>query len=383
MSPIKRKKLHIAVIRQKYTPHGGAERFVDTMLSALNKHTETEITLITRKWKKPANQTFNIIECNPFYLGRLWRDWSFYRAACATLKKHTFDIVQSHERAPCADIYRAGDGVHRGWLHQRQRVQSWWRKTWTLISPYHRFILKQEKRVFESKKLLTIIANSETIKQEIIHYFPSRIAQITVVPNAVDQKKFHPSLQNEYCDSIRKQHNIPKDAYVSLFVGSGYERKGVRKLLEIFSQLSGKHQLIIIGKDKHQGKFSSLSKSMKLESRVHFLGPQQDVRPFIGAADLFVFPSLYDPLPNSTLEAAAAGLPVLASNTTGAADLTEAIGIPAPDPLDTAAWIKAIKTLQKRAPAQKNDMAPYKGSTMAETLIQLYQDTLERKHETL
>ncbi|MBT3471532.1 MAG: glycosyltransferase family 4 protein [Gammaproteobacteria bacterium] len=383
MNSTNKKKLRIAVIRQKYTPHGGAERFVDTLLKALNEHTETEVTLITRQWKEPANQALNIIECNPFYLGRLWRDWSFYRAACATLKQHDFDIVQSHERAPCADIYRAGDGVHRGWLHQRQRAQSWWGKIWISISPYHRYILRQERRVFENKKLLTIIANSETIKQEITHYFPSHQAQIVVVPNAVDQEKFHPNLRTQYRTSIREQHNIPEDTYVSLFIGSGYERKGVKKLLEIFSQLPDEHQLIIIGKDKHQEKFNTLSKKMKLESKIHFLGPQQDVRPFIGAADLFVFPSLYDPLPNSTLEAAASGLPVLASNTTGAADLTEAIGISAPDPLDTTAWIKAIKTLQKRDPIQTNDMAPYKGSTMADTLLQLYQDTLKRKHETL
>ena len=115
------------------------------MLKALNEHTETEITLITRKWKQASDHSFNIIECNPFYLGRLWRDWSFARAACAIVKAHDFDLVQSHERTLCGDIFRAGDGVHREWLNQRQRVRGWWEKFWIWLSPYHQFILKRER----------------------------------------------------------------------------------------------------------------------------------------------------------------------------------------------------------------------------------------------
>jgi len=378
-----KKKLHIAVVRQKYTPHGGAERFVETMLNTLNQHTETQVTLITRKWRESNNPSFNIIECNPFYLGRLWRDWSFSKSACEIIQEHDFDLVQSHERILCADIYRAGDGVHHGWLDQRQRVRSWWDKLWLLLSPYHQYMLRQEKRNFEHKKLLTIITNSETIRKEVIHYFPSHNAQITVIPNAVDQQKFHPGLRDQYRGTIRQQHNIPPNAYVSLFVGSGYERKGVHQLINTFKLLPESHHLIIVGKDRHQNRFVSLCKQAGLEQRVHFLGPQQDVRPFLGAADLFVFPSLYDPLPNSTLEAAAAGLPVIASKTTGAADLTEELGIPVPDPLDTTAWKEAIESISKQEHPPTHDMTPYKSDTMAHTLIDLYQDTLERKHATL
>ena len=383
MEPNKKKKLRIAVIRQKYTPHGGAERFVDAMIKALNEHTETEVTLVTRKWKLSPDQSFKTIECNPFYLGRLWRDWSFARSACAIIKAHDFDLVQSHERTLCGDIFRAGDGVHREWLNQRQRARGWLKMLWIKLSPYHQFILRQEKKTYEGSNLLTIIANSETTKQEIIKHFPSRNATITVIPNAVDQEKFHPGLKKQYRSIIRTQYNIPQDAYVSLFVGSGYERKGVPKLIEVFNQLPREHHLIIVGKDKQQKRFESLCKQEGLKERVHIVGPQQDVRPFLGAADLFVFPSLYDPLPNSTLEATAAGLPVIASNTTGAADLTEGIGITAPDPLDTLAWIEAIQTSFSREQTQTIDMTPYKRDTMSHSLAQLYQDTLKRKHETL
>ncbi len=47
-----------------------------------------------------------------------------WRAACAELSRRRFDLVQSHERIDCCDVYRAGDGVHAEWLEQRARVQS-------------------------------------------------------------------------------------------------------------------------------------------------------------------------------------------------------------------------------------------------------------------
>ena len=53
-------------------------------------------------------------------------------------------------------------------------------------------------------------------------------------------------------------------------------------------------------------------------ARVIFAGPQRDPRPFYGAADAFVLPTLYDPLSNAVLEALACGLPVVTSTRCGA-----------------------------------------------------------------
>ena len=371
--------LRIAVVRQRYTPHGGAERFVQNMLETLQEHSSIEITIITRKWKGDEKRKFEVIECNPFYLGRLWRDWSFYRSACNTLKKHQFDLIQSHERILCTDIYRAGEGVHREWLHQRKRIRPWWENIWTTISLYHQFILRQEKRVFENPTLTAVIANSETTKKEIEQNFPNMGARIVVIPNAVDQDKFHPQLSEQYRDPVRAALGIPENTTVSLFVGSGYERKGVRQLLDIFDNLSEKYHLIIVGKDRHITQFQKLTESKGLEKRVHFMGPQQDVRPYLGAADLFVFPSLYDPLPNSALEAAAAGLPVLASRTTGAADLTAALGLTQLDPLDIHGWTVTIESIDQHNKHINIDMNRYSRRVMSEQLLHLYQSIQEKK----
>jgi len=368
------KKLKIAIVRQQYTPHGGAERFVENMLNSLNQYAEVELTLITRKWSAPRAGEAHILICNPFFIGRLWRDWSFAKKACKLIekKRSEFDIVQSHERILCADIYRAGEGVHREWLAQRARVRSWLGRIWDKTSPYHRYILKQEKAVFESRLLKKIICNSNQTRREINHYFPQHHAPITVISNAVDQSKFNPDLQKQHRTITRASLNFSEDDYIALFVGSGYERKGVKQLLKVFSLLEQHYKLVIIGKDRDLSLYLDYAKSLQLGQRVRFLGPQNDILPFLGAADLFVFPSLYDPLPNSTLEAAATGLPVIASKTTGAADITRSQGIEAPDPLDTMAWVAAIKMAKKNRPPLA-DLTANSQEVMSKKLWALYQ----------
>jgi len=378
------KKIRIAIVRQKYTPHGGAERFVHNMLSALEQRKGVEITLITRQWDKKNAENIRILKCNPFYIGRLWRDWSFAYKACQIINKHRneFDLVQSHERILCADIYRAGEGVHREWLAQRQRVRPWWRRILDLLSPYHAYTLKQEQLLFESARLRALITNSNITKIEIQHHFPKHKAPISVIPNAVDEKKFHHGLQNKHRLEIRSKLHIPSEHYVSVFVGSGYERKGIPQLLKVFKQLGPQHHLLIVGKDKNQRDLEKKAEKMGIIGQVHFIGPQLDVRPYLGASDLFVFPSLYDPLPNSALEAAASGLPVVASKTTGAADLTKSSGITPPDPLDTNAWITAIK-LSSKTQLPLADMTKYTQKAMSNQLWSLYQEILRNKDEAL
>ena len=104
-------EVRLAIIRQRYTPFGGAERFVERALHALAKR-GVELTLLTRRWPGGAQRLFTPVIVNPPYVGRLWRDRGFARAVRTTLAASGATLVQSHERIDCCDIYRAGDGVH-------------------------------------------------------------------------------------------------------------------------------------------------------------------------------------------------------------------------------------------------------------------------------
>src|SRR4029079_9602650 len=80
----------VALVRGRYDPAGGAERFVQGAMAALREQ-GAELTIVARCW--PAHDGTAIL-VDPFPVGSLWRDWAFARAACAELAARRFDLVQ-------------------------------------------------------------------------------------------------------------------------------------------------------------------------------------------------------------------------------------------------------------------------------------------------
>ena len=278
------------------------------------------LTLVTREWR--GAEGFEVLTCNPFYIGRLWRDWSFARAVCRRLEAESFDLVQSHERLGCCDVYRAGDGVHREWLAQRARAQGAFGRLTTALNPYHYYAKRAERRLFENPALKAVICNSRMVRDEIRRYFAIADDKLHVVYSGVDTGAYHPDLKR-HRGEIRARHGIPEDAALFLFVGSGFERKGMAALLQAMAMLSGETFLLVVGRDRNLARFQAQARHLGLARRVLFVGPQQDVRPYYGAAEALVLPTLYDPFPNVALEAMASGLPVITSLKSGAAELIE------------------------------------------------------------
>ncbi len=89
----------------------------------------------------------------------------------ALWQQQQFDIVQSHERIPGCDIYRAGDGVHRRWLLQRTRILPARRAKLLMHDRYHRYVMNAEREMYQAPELKAVICNAEMIKREIVEDF--------------------------------------------------------------------------------------------------------------------------------------------------------------------------------------------------------------------
>jgi len=311
--------VRLAIVRQRYTPYGGAERFVEGALEALLER-GIAITLYTRQWPQTRLQLIEPIICDPFYFGRLWRDWSFARAVCRAIANKPPELVQSHERLLCCDVYRAGDGVHRAFLDERLRTASALQRWLTESAPYHRYVLDIERRLFASPVLRAVICNSKMVRAEIHERFGLPEEKLPVIYNAVDSEAFSPELRKDRA-AVRKALRLSEDAIVFLLVGSGYARKGVAHAIEALARLPGDCHLVVVGRDKALGSYKRIARRFGVRARVALLGPQDETKPFYGAADAFVLPTLYDPCPNAALEAMACGLPVITSTKSGAAEL--------------------------------------------------------------
>lgn len=379
--PAPRTPMKIALIRQRYTPFGGAERFVANAVRALRAE-GASLTVVTRQWENDGESESLI--CNPPYLGNLWRDWSFARCVCEALKERPFDLVQSHERIACCDVFRAGDGVHREWLKQRRRVLGPLGRLGVAANPYHRYILAAEKKLFRSPGLKAVICNSRMVKEEIQHYFGLAEEKLHVIYSGVDLEAFHPGLKERHGSKMRAQYDIPENALLFLFVGSGFQRKGLRGLLQAMARLPASSHLMVVGKDKHLARYREQAKSLGLAGRVHFARGQADPGPFYGAADAFVLPTLYDPFPNTALEAFACGLPVITSSKSGAAELVrEGENGFVCDALDSGCLASAMARLADRATrsrlgaAARETVAHLAPENMARQLLDLYRSLIQ------
>ncbi|HEV7412811.1 MAG TPA: glycosyltransferase family 4 protein [Casimicrobiaceae bacterium] len=377
--------LRLAIIRQRYTPYGGAERFVEAALEALLER-GVAISLYTREWPHTRLQLIEPVLCDPFHIGRLWRDWSFARAVCRAVTQKAPELVQSHERLLCCDVYRAGDGVHRSWLDERLRGGSTLRRWWTEVSPYHRYVLAIERRLFASPLLKAVICNSRMVRQDIRDRFGLPDERLPVVYNAVDSEAFSPKLRS-HRDSMRQKLGVPQDATLFLLVGSGYVRKGVAAALTALSRLPGDTHLLVVGRDKARGRYKRMARQLGIASRVALVGAQDDPKPFYGAADAFVLPTLYDPCPNAALEAMACGLPVVTSTKCGAAELVlehDAGFVCGARDLDAlTAHMSTLTDPQARAgrgERAREAVLPLTPEAMTLQLVLLYRDLLAAAH---
>jgi UDP-glucose:(heptosyl)LPS alpha-1,3-glucosyltransferase len=369
--------MRLGLVRQRYTPFGGAERFVERAIAALAARA-VRVRVYTRRWPAQAAGALEPVICNPPYLGSVWRDASFARAVRQSLAGDRPDIVQTHERIAGCDIFRAGDGVHREWLAARIAAGGAAERLRIAVNPHHRYAEDAEARVFADPTLKAVICISEMVRADVRRHFAVPDDRLHVIYNAIDPRDFGPQVRAGRA-ATRAALGLPDDAVAFLLLGSGYARKGVPTAIRALARLPRAARLVVVGRDKAPAHYAALARRAGVADRVVFAGPQADPRPYLGAADAFVLPTLYDPLSNAVLEALACGLPVVTSTRCGAGELVVAHDAgwtcEATDDAAFAARMAALLEPEERAPRAARALAAVAALTpdaMAARLIDLY-----------
>lgn len=133
--------------------------------------------------------------------------------------------------------------------------------------------------------------------------------------NAIDKNffRFDPETRSRY----RKDLNI-EGRTVLIHVGRFHEAKNHMFLLDIMSELkkqSGKYVLLLVGEGSLRPQIEKKIADLGLQTDVLLLGLRNDIPALLNSGDIFLFPSLYEGLPCSVIEAVASGLPCLISDT--------------------------------------------------------------------
>jgi UDP-glucose:(heptosyl)LPS alpha-1,3-glucosyltransferase len=339
-SPLEGTVVKIGLVRSDLSGNGGAERYSLAVLERLAAQ-GWETHVFTSRLPQAPNPTVLFIphlqrgKKTP----RFFRHIAFQKWLAREVPKHNLDFLLTLERMIPSDIYRAGGGVHRVWRDLQLQQLPAPSRTLARLDPSHAQTLRAEKAIFNPDNTRLVICNSQMVADEVAQHYSFPRERLRVVPNGVDLEKF--SIGDNH--AARAQYGFAPDEFVVLFAGSGFWRKGADVALRIIAawQKTTKLKLraVFVGRAENDS-FTKLAHELGLNSTVLFAGaqPAAAMPDWYRAADMFLFPTRYDPFANACLEAAVCGAAVATSDKNGfASHLAAQTGLVLPESFEEAA----------------------------------------------
>ncbi len=154
-------------------------------------------------------------------------------------------------------------------------------------------------------------------------YMFGKRSDVQLMHNGVDLNIFHFDVEGRA--KIREEFGLGNKLIVG-HIGQFREQKNHRYLLEVYKKIHEQRKesvLLLVGMGKQQKQICDWIKEFDLEDSVLLTGQRFDIPQLLSAMDVFVFPSFYEGMPNTVIEAQACGLPcVIADTITTEANIT-------------------------------------------------------------
>ncbi len=236
-------------------------------------------------------------------------DWRLLRSLYSLIKQHKVDLIQAHLLG--SSVYGAIVGLLT---------------STPVISTFHGMVDVQEKDILRRLKYTLMkygvkhfacVSHSLLTKLVDSGFIERRMA--SVVFNGIDTSAY----QQDHCDRIRKALRLQSTDRMIGALGNIRSAKGYDILLDAFALLAGDEyqdvHLCIAGHGSGElfARIQQQQSDLGLQGRVHFLGYCEDSAEFLQNIDYFVLPSTSEGFSISTIEALAAGLPVIATRCGG------------------------------------------------------------------
>jgi UDP-glucose:(heptosyl)LPS alpha-1,3-glucosyltransferase len=304
--------VRVALVIERFRAAGGGVEQAAYRLVRELAHQELELTVICRQADTAMSAGASLVAVGGPRFWQPLRVLEFSRRAARASRG--YDVVHSYSRTRRQHIYRAGGGSHAEYLERMYADPG--RARW---SPRHRVILAIEEAVFRDESQL-IQCNSQRVADEIARRYAVARERLVTLYNGVDAQHFTPEGREARGGPLRSALHLAGP--VALFVGNGFERKGLDRAIEALAASACKAELLVVGRDD-SAPWRERARARGVERRVHFVGERPDVADLHAAADALVLPTRYDAFANACLEAMASGLPVATTPHNGAAELIE------------------------------------------------------------
>lgn len=161
---------------------------------------------------------------------------------------------------------------------------------------------------------------SRGVEKELIKHYDIGAAPVRIIPNGADTNIFKP-LDEGGRELWRQANGFQPEDIILIFAGGEWARKGLDIAIQTLGRIRiPSVKLFVAGHDADLRRYKSLACALGVKDRVTFGGFRRDMAVALGAADIFFFPSRYEAFSLATIEAAACGLPLVASCINGTED---------------------------------------------------------------
>ena len=328
------------------------------------------------------------IKVGRFWPTKLFKQQVFALKTAMWLKKHKKEYDVLHVNGfiswAKADVNTA-HFVHGGWLRSPYYPFKLTGGLWSAYQVIYSHVnAKLEHWAYQRSKIIAAVSEKVAIE---IRANGTQSERIEVVYNGVDTSAFTAARRT---GSDRASFGLPDDACLLLFVGDlRTPRKNLDTVLKALLQLPSNVHLAVAGYIPGSP-YPDEAKALGIDDRVHFLGLVKNMPTLMHSVDAFVFPSRYEAMSLSLLEALAAGLPVITAKTAGGAEIIGTdCGIVLDDPDDANALAGAVARLAD-APELRREMGAaarlladqFGWARMARRYLDLYRGFANQKGAT-
>ncbi len=308
----------VTIVAHDIGPVGGMERQLVELALGLRRAGH-EVQVIARTCELPADAgvVFHRVRgpSRPFLVAYPW----FALVGSLLVWRHRRGVVQATgaialNRVDVIAVHCCHQ-VHRASPNRPLPLLRWYVRTVGL------FARVCERLCFRANRSATFVCVSDGVAAEMREHFPDLADRVVAIHNGVDTGAFAPGGRIHEARALRERLGIVPQRLVLAFVGGDWGHKGLRTVIEAVAR-AGEWDLLVAGRG-HVAPYQQLADSLGVGEAVHWLGVVRDMPVVYELADAFVLASGYETFSLVTFEAAASGLPIVATPVNGVRELIE------------------------------------------------------------
>ncbi len=203
----------------------------------------------------------------------------------------------------------------------------------------------------------TIVSVSQASREDFQAVYGLPQNKISIINNAIDSRRYRHLEKSPYRIQIRQKLGLKETDLVAITIGSLSHEKNQGELLTLLYEIEDLSlRLLLIGDGPSRRTLERQADELKIRERVHFVGVEPDVIPYLAASDIFLLPSRSEGMPGVLIEAGMAGLPSVAYDVGGVKEIIEpdVTGIVVP-PGDYGRFMAAVISLLAE-PSKRREM---------------------------